>query len=103
MNKDQFGILRMVEGCSSEKAAFLKRILVSASKSFDHCVARDAQRLTGELNFQMHTECQSSSYGENEVGMMRERGGNMHTFVDYTFRERKTLKDFDWSNFGTVK
>lgn len=100
MNKQQFEIIKMLEGCSADKAKFLRNLLNRASQGYDYAVERDAQSLGGELSLIMVSEGHGTYYGKKNVSRWEQRGGELYTGINHKFREQKTIKDFDWSSFG---
>lgn len=99
MNTEQFKLLKMIDNCDKDKTDFLTKIVLGASKSYDHAKQQNAQRIQGEINLESVTENRAKSYGKKMVSECREMWGEMGTSVYHELRDSKTVKDFDWENY----
>jgi len=103
MNKQQFELLKTIGSCDEDKTKFLLKLLTSASKSYDYAIERNAQRIQGGLDLSLVSEGHGHVNGERYISDGTESGGGLFTYVNHTFRERKTMKDFDWTNINSTE
>jgi len=74
--------------------------MLRAGLGWDEAVDSNARALGGELALVIHSEGHGTLYGKKNISRSESRGGNLYTGIHHKFREPRTIKDFDWSDYG---